>query len=315
MKKYLKDNAGALSFFLLIMISNILFFTQRDKTGIYTKYSTYGQLYSDKNNTDQKRKKWNDTYQFTSSAEKDTAVKIAEREAGITPKDPVFEKIVKTGKWLINVLQQCPAGKPTDSLSALPMLQQLPALKERKSPVWCGTYGNLFLFFCKANNIETRLIEIMNPGNHHIVNECYVPELKQWVAVDLTNKFLYCINNKGDLLNTLDIVNAFQKKEKVYMAQVSANSVLSTAADSANMPWNSYLASYPPVYYYKNTNFDKVYTLPEKLKRYAFPVSFFEVYADKQGKNSWFYIRMFCLWITIPVLFYLFYRIFRKKHD
>lgn len=315
MNKYFKDNAVVLSFFLVIIISNILFFTNRDKTGIYTKYSTYGQLYSDKNNTDQKRKKWAGTYQFSTSAEKDTAVRIAEREAGITPNDLAFEKIVKTGKWLIQILEKCSPGKPTDSLSALPMLEQLAALKENKSPVWCGNYGNLFLFFSKANNIETRLIEIMNPGNHHIVNECYVPELKQWVAVDLTNKFLYCINNKGDLLNTLDIINTIQNKEKVYMTQVSANSISSIAADNTSMPWNHYITSRPPVYYYKNTNLDKVYSLPEKLKRYVLPISFFEVYADKQGKNTLFYIRMFCLWITIPILIYLFYRIFRSKHD
>jgi len=293
-------------------LANILFFIKRDKTGNYSKYSTYEQLYSEKNNTDKQRRKWENPFKFISVTEKNAAYQLTKSEADITNNDLSFERMVKIGTWIISKFRECKVGKPTDSLSELPMLEQLKAITERKSPIWCGNYANMFLFFCKASSIETRIIEIINPGNHHVVNECFIPELQKWVIVDLTNNIIYCKNEKADFLNTLDLVRSSRKKEKVILYHSANDTIVSKSEEPQFMAWNNYLINKPDIFYYYKINMKEVYSSKNKIKRYLLPISFFEIYSENPVSNFWFFVRLFFIAASILLFIYLFIRFLKS---
>ena len=164
MQLYIRKNCVAISWLLLVAAINIFFFVKRNKFGTYKHYVSYDNLYSEKNNQPELRKRWNNTFRFNSIQEKDSARKLAIRKAKITPNDSSLQEIIKIAKWISNEFRCISKGQPID---------------KNQTPIWCGTYANMFLFFCKASNIETRIIEIFKPGDHHVINECYLPDSKK----------------------------------------------------------------------------------------------------------------------------------------
>lgn len=281
--------------------------------GSYIEYSSAARLYSEKYNQQEQRKKWNNTYHFFSAGEKNDALQLSKKKAGITGSEQSQDKMNKIGKWLVRELSKCETGQQADSISALPMRRQYEAIIEKKTPVWCGTYGNMFLFFCKANDIETRMIEFFNPGDHHVVNECFIPGQNKWVATDLTYNYLLFKDDAGNVLNTIDVISAVRSNKILTIYQAVGDSIVSKTISGDSISWKQYLQPVPDIYFYKETNTAKIYSKSEKLKRYITPVSFYEVYSENRKSNFWFYIRLFFLWIALPLFVYLFYRLVKRK--
>src|SRR5205823_1481170 len=77
-------------------------------------------------------------------------------------------------------------GNPTYQFLALSPLNQYKALSTSDTvKLWCGNFAEMFTLFCWSQGIICRTIEIMNPGDHHVLNESYIPETGQWVMTDL----------------------------------------------------------------------------------------------------------------------------------
>ncbi len=307
---------AAIAIFLFSFIISLILFFLRDKKGVYIKKTTYGELYAVEKDPYGQKEKWSGLYRFHSKGEIDSAQQLASQEAAIRIEDKTFTKVVKIGYWLVNRFQHCSSGKPTDSLSKLLPLQQFDAIINNMSPIQCGNYGSMFMFFCRANAIDTRYIEIMNRGDHHVVNECYIPELNQWISVDLTYNILFSKDTTGGLLNTVDIINYFEQKSgNIILHQVKDGDIAPKRVSAQNIPWNSYLVSHPDLYFYYQTDPSKVYSVKQRIIRYLLPVSWFEVYSHKTVSNFWFFARFFFIVVTLISFCYLLTKFITRPDD
>ena len=190
---------------------SLIFFLNRNNFGNYIRQPSYQDLYS-VNGPDQKSlTKWQQSFQQYNDDEKKSGKYLSSLEANINDDEPVLSKTIKLGSWLVKSFWNCPSGKPLDSLEKLRPLELFKAAKSLQSPVWCGTYSSLFLFFCASHHITCRYIESTGGPDNHVISECYIPELKQWIIVDLTHRIINASDKKGNYLNAADIINMYKE--------------------------------------------------------------------------------------------------------
>ena len=68
------------------------------------------------------------------------------------------------------------------------------------------------------------------------------------------------------------------------------------------------------LYIYKETDLRQVYSIPEKIKRYFLPVSWYEVYAPQQkNSNLLFHVKQFFLLAFAGWILFIIFRITRKS--
>ncbi len=298
---------------------SIFFFLKRDQFGNYTCYSSYNDLYHSDDASGRSLTKWQRSLQQYSDEEKKAGKKFSAREAGINENEPDFSKSIKIGIWLLRSLWDCPAGKPPDSLEKLRPLELYKEIKVLQSPIWCGTYGALYLFFCSCNEITCRYIESTGGPDNHILNECYIPELKQWIIVDLTHKIIYALDDKGKYLNAGDVINMYKENRtdriNVFYLKDSLKPE-KIVVDSIKSEWAQYLSNKNTLWYYYLIDLKMVYTPWKKIMRYLFPVNWYEVYLDKKKSNMLFFIRssLVLAWLFLSIFIILKFFI-HKRHS
>lgn len=291
--------------FLLWIIAgavSLFFFIKREQFGNYFPRSTYKELYPE----DRLDAKWTKSSTQYSEEEKAHGKKLSAMEAGIDENESTLSKTIKIEKWLLKSFWNCPSGVPLDSLNRLRPLQSYKGTAMMHTPVWCGTYGSLFLFFCNCNNITCRYIESSGGPDHHVINECYIPEIKKWILTDLTHKIINTTDEKGNYLNAADIMkmNKENRSKNIivqYMKDTATTS--SVSADSVLTQWSQYLGEKNSLSYYYLIDLKKVYATGQKIKRYLLPESWYEIYGDKKKSNALFFIRssFALIWILLSI--------------
>lgn len=297
-------------------IASLFFFFKKNDFGSYTKWSTYNDLYPENGPAVYELEKWQKCRSQYSEEELKEAKKLSSDEAGIKEDDPVFTKTIKLGQWIINNLWECKTGRPPDSIDRLRPLAIWDAAKSNKTPVWCGTYGALFLFFCTSQNITCRYLESIGKTDGHVVDECYIPELKKWVMVDLTHKIIMAKDSKGNYLNAVDIKNIYRNglSNMVWVYYVKKNdSATWMPADSANTEWKLYLGEESILRYYHLIYLTMAYKNSEKLKRYFLPVAWYEIYTEAPRYNILFFIRSFITLIWLLMSIFIVLKLFKLK--
>lgn len=298
---------------------SLFFFLNRNHFGNYTHQSSYNDFYPAGEIDHQSLTKWQKSFQQYSDDEKKTGKELSAREAGIEENEPVLSKTEKLGSWLIKSFWNYPAGQPSDSVDKLRPIELYKASKALQGPVWCGTYGAIFLFFCACHHITCRYIESIGGPDHHVINECYIPELKQWIIVDLTHKILNATDEKGKYLNAGDIINMYKEDhtEKINVFYLKDSLSTSTAmADNIKTEWGQYLTIKNSLLYYYLIDLKTIYSTVQKIKRYLFPESWYEIYSENKNSNSLFFIRSSLLiaWIFISIFIPLKFFIFKRIH-
>jgi hypothetical protein len=130
----------------------------------------------------------------------------------------------------------------------------------------------------------------MKPGDHHVVNECYLPETKQWVLLDITNGQLL-VSKEEKFMNLL----SFKKALKTENPQIEFYSG-QKLTDNHNLSVSSayisrfYLPDHP-VYYYHSVDNKKAYSTSNKIKAYFLPVSWYEIWDPSNKGNQAFYLK------------------------
>ena len=157
--------------------------------------------------------------------------------------------------------------------------------------LWCGNFAEIFSFFCWSQNVVTRNIEILNPADHHIVNECYVPETRKWVLVDPTNNLLQLKSSQG-ILNLQSFIQAIQKKAEITVLKIS-DSLTKFPLDSSAKYVRNYYNGHFPCYYYHRIDNKKAYQVSNKIKQYLLPVSWHDIYDNNGHGNFAFYLKVF----------------------
>lgn len=302
---------------LAINAVSVYFFFNRDSVGSFTRVVSYEKLYSPIHNTAADIQKWK---QGLSQFPKDTLEegrKLTATYAGVLDNDSIFTKIIKIGSWLRRSFNKCEIGKPTASFDKLPVLQQFQAASRAESPIWCGTFGSQFLFFCYANDIPVRYVESKAGPDNHVVNETFIPELNQWVFTDLTNNVLFCKGGNGKILNTVDLLYLNAKNDRsaiTAFGQTGHDSMLVLPRKEYGKLWDKYLNSFHKLYFYYTTDLNHVYRPGSKIIRYIYPKTWFEIFSLTPVSNFAFYLRTLFLYSGL-VLLIIFLLLVLNKND
>ena len=159
---------------------------------------------------------------------------------------------------------------------------------DRSRQLWCGHMAMMFTYFCLSQGIETRMIELMKDGDHHVVNECYLPGSGKWVLVDLTYDQLFV--SQDDQLLGLAAFRRMQGRSDVLLnVQAAGDSNRRLRMDTGYV--RNYYAAGIPAYYYKTVNPELVYSTTAKVNRYFWPVSWYYILSDRPAASFLFYLR------------------------
>ena len=148
------------------------------------------------------------------------------------------------------------------------------------------------LLFSAANNIKGRYIEVFNPGNHHVFYDFFLPELNQWVMVDVYNDIIFSRDQNGNFLNTQSFRNEVNSKRPIKIVTFKGNAVYDTFLNKETIAIREYHARPNPYYYYKTINLQEAYTTKNKVKRYLSTDSWFYIFQDALESNLWYYFKI-----------------------
>jgi hypothetical protein len=269
---------------------NVFIFINRDSFQ-YLPFVTYNTLYNGKNADPLK---WNNFNSQYSQSEKLETKQIT--DSLVKGQKATIEKVFIIANYLHTRFKN-QQGKPTKELSiSSPLTQYKKLCGNVNEKLWCGTWAQLFSYFCFSQGIICRYIEIMHPGDHHVMNECYLPESKEWVMMDLTFDLLLVQQKSGDYLNVVSFKNNIGQSSSLFAIN---NSEALYQPDLSITPIQNYYNNKSPIYYYHSLATDKVYSLGSKLVRYFLPISWYKIYDDQGKSNMLYYIKvtLFLMWL------------------
>jgi hypothetical protein len=289
---------------VIINAVSIYFFINRNRFGDFVSQVSYEKLYSPTYNTPEQTKKWQITSDQYGVKQLEEARKLSVANAGINPADSTFTKVKKIGSWLRRSFSGCTIGKPADFFERLSSIEQYKSAARAESPIWCGTYGSQFSFFCSANGITSRYIESKGGHDNHVVNEAFIPELNQWVFSDLLNNIVYCQDSSNRILNTADLVYRNVNKDTfsfIAYGQTAETMMSLQPRKEQSQLWHTYFNAGNKLFYYYTTDLRHVYSPSQKIMRYFYPKGWYELFTLTTVSNTAFYIRSFFLYFGLVV--------------
>ena len=291
--------------FLFLTIINGIIFYFRDNFQ-YIQYSTYDQLY--KSCDENCRQKWDDyLLPYTEASMQDARQLLKPLHLD---SNSALTTLKFIGHHFYEKFHQ-QHGYPSDMIHTSDPVNQYKILSaDTAEKIWCGTYAQMLSFFAWSNNIVSRNVEIMKPGDHHVLNECYLPEQKQWIMIDVTNNILLASKNNR-FLNTQDFVAGLSQPE--LLTVLTADGILQPISQMKELTAiQDYYKKEFPYYYYHITHAKTVYKGSAKIRRYFLPASWYEIFSPVKRFAYLFYIKLvfIVLWIILGSLILL-----KRIHD
>lgn len=287
--------------FCFLTAINLLIFFYRDHF-IYHEYGNYSSLYTPDTLV------WKRLIDDYPKRELDEAKNILDHSINIKGQ-PASVKIQEIGKFLYNRFHK-QTGKASHLLAASPLQQYKILTGSDSVTLWCGNFADMFVFFCWAEGIPSRIVEIKNPRNHHVLNESYLPEKGEWVMTDVMNNHLLLWDQ-----NSSRYENLLRLRDSTPVTLVSRQ-----AADDSvitqpfqNHFYDRFFGDKNPVYYYYQLNIPEIYRPAEKIKRYFLPVAWYVEVDPRSKDNRSFYIKQFFILLWLISLILLIKRIIRPK--
>jgi hypothetical protein len=234
-------------------------------------------------------------------ADLQAAKKIADPVIGSLRLTPA--RVLALGRFLYQQFYR-QLGTPSAELLAASPMDQYRSLKASDTvQLWCGNFAQIFAFFCWSEGIACRNLEIMNPGDNHVLNECYLPETNEWVMVDLTHNLLLVAGAGGIFLQEAGFTKALASGEKMKVWRAAPDSVNIGPLDTGKAALVRYYDKKNPVYYYHRTDNAKAYSTINKIRQYFLPFSWYDILTDGERNNTLFYIREILALLWLLALF------------
>jgi len=289
--------------FSLLTVINIIIFLYRDHF-IYHKYGTYSSLYSSGIGN------WKESLGDYSNAELQEARNILHFSVD-TKEQSSRSKILGIGKFLYNRFYR-QLGKAQNILATTPLRQYNILSSSDSIKLWCGNFADMFCFFCWSEGVPSRLVEIMNSGNHHVVNECYLSESNEWVMVDLSDNNLLLMDKESNRFENL--LHLRDSTPSRLISLQAADSSIVASPFKADF-YNKYFGNGNPIFYYYRLNDSAIYRLQEKVKRYFLPVAWYEEVNPSPSGNGAFYLKEIFAVLWVFALFLLLGQIINSKKN
>ena len=268
-------------------------------------------------------KKWTRPASNFSAADLAEAHTLLQLSIGIDSISSQENKLIAIGAWLKNELSY-ETGSKNDSVNTLPALKQYYCFKNnRKFSYDCGNFQPIVSLFCTSVNLSCRNfqnIQIPAAGladDSHVANEVYLKEYKKWVLTDPYQNHMLVKKNNTPLSapEYLDY-NIASGNDTVCVVKQAAGQVVIDTVALARFKEDAYFNKNYTLYFYKETSEKSVYSFPNKLKRYFWPSSWYEVYAPQQkNTNLLFRIKQVSAVLLTGWLIFLLFRSFRKRKN
>ena len=273
--------------FILLSVINCLIYVFRNKF-VYIPSTTYQELYSPC--TKNCLKKWKQTITGYPSVEINRARQLADSIIGQSPKNTIDKILILSG-FLYKKFNKQISSPDKNILTGSPLNQYYILCNNSSVQLWCGNFAAIFSSLCWAENIPCRTIEIMNPGNHHVLNECYIKEDKKWVMVDITNNQLLSMNAEKKYLNLLDFKKLLESSLPIQIIK-QYGAVMQTDTITTHSTYlEKYYKKQNAIYYYYNTDFSNIDDTGNKFKRYVWPVSWYLINMEATADNTPFHVK------------------------
>ena len=279
-------NVATILFFVLTTINLAIAFYKNKF--VYHKYATTSSLYS------ADTLKWKKLVYDYPDQELTEAKRILDSLSDFENKSTT-SKLLEIAKVFRQRFHD-QIGKPSPFAPPVSPLNQFKNASASKSMrLWCGDFAAMFAFFCWAEGIPCRVVGIMNPGNHHVLNECYLQESGRWVLADVTtNHLLFFNKSKNRFENLLHVRDCLDSLQSI---QLKDGEIVTTPF--AGGFYDRYFGNGKPLHYYYRINSSEIYKPDEKVKRYFLPVGWYEEVSRTHPGNFWFYVKEFfvLLWL------------------
>jgi hypothetical protein len=272
--------------FLLLTVVNLVIFYFRDHFQ-YQPYKSEKDLYASCDADCEN--KWKKFVSDFPEEELEQGKKIS--DSVLSPSSAnTKEKLLRLSGFLFLKFRN-QLGEPTEELLvSSPYNQYKKLAADSSTQLWCGNLAQMFAWMCWSQGIVCRVVEIMKPGDRHVVNECYLPETKQWVLVDITNGQLL-VSKDEKFLNLL----SFKKTLKTENPEIIFHPGQKFTDSNLLSPSSAYILKYYlpdyPVYYYHSVDNKKAYSTNNKIKAYFLPVSWYEIWDPANKGNLAFYLK------------------------
>lgn len=278
--------------FLVLTGVNLLVFFFRDHFQ-YRPQAIYRSLYQTCDPAC--AEKWSRMVDDYPASEYDEAKKIM--DSVLNDSLSGFDRVLFTASFLYEKFHR-QLGTPSAELAALSPLQQYRLLStDTSQKLWCGQFAAMFTYFAWTQDVASRYIEMMKPGDRHVLNEAYIPELGRWVMVDITNNLLSIRNFNGAFLDLVAVRDSVASKSELSIYRSRERAPEKVQLNAGELP--SYYQQKWPLYYHHRISNEAVYSFKEKIKRYFLPTSWYEIFDDKGGDNALFQVKrvLFALWL------------------
>lgn len=291
--------------FLLVSILNVVVFLFRDAFQ-YIPFASYADLYG------RCEKGCIETWKGQAARYTKSDYEAGRRilDTVLPQTAPTTAKAAAIASFLYNNFHR-QIGFPNAYMQTAQPLQQYVSLSRNKSlELWCGNFGTMFFFFCWAENIPCRAIEIINKGQHHIVNEFYDEQSGTWIFADAMSNLFLLKSSNGQYLNLVDFIGVVNGAAQAPDSRFANKQPALLNGRQVN---RTYYSPQSVLYYYRNFNKEKVYSTPSKIQRYFLPVSWYKLYSQPTGHNILFYSKLvlFVCWLVLLLL--VFRRLIRKR--
>jgi hypothetical protein len=307
---------------IALLCINVLIFLFRNHGFEYKQYFSASSIGTDCDESC--IKKWNQPASNFSTVDLTEAHTLLQQNINIDSISSPENKLTAIGAWLNNELSY-ETGNKSDSVNALPALKQYYCFKNNRQFSYdCGNFQPIVSLFCTSVNLPCRNfqnIQIPAVGlanDSHVAIEVYLKEYKKWVLTDPYQNHLLVKKNNIPLSASeyLDYNIAGGNDTVCIIKQAAGRAIIDTVTP-ARFKEDAYFNKNYTLYFYKETGEKSVYSFPNKLKRYFWPSSWYEVYAPQQkNTNLLFRIKQVSAILLTGWLSFLLFRTVRKhKND
>lgn len=236
-----------------------------------------------------------------------TDVKSSLKQIGVLSGESDISNIKKIANFILGELQS-KQGTPGDVMDTLSPLKKMDYALKNKSKVWCGDLAEIFSLYANTAGITTRLVCTEGdangiPKSGHSFNECYIPELNQWVFVDLTSGIVLVENKHGNYLNAIDFYNAHLLHSfDLNITKFENDSLCQTNYQANNSFYKDYFNRETYFVFYNATQFSKdLYSFKNKWQRYFLKHPTFSLYANSANTNNTLFYRKQALALSLII--------------
>ncbi len=144
------------------------------------------------------------------ATERQEVLRLLHEEAGIRATDSSREKIKKISTFLLTRLDG-QRGIPAADLDRSSPLASYRCAVKGTSAIWCAQFAEIYALFANLAGVPTRLVSVSGRMDGvvlgaHGFTESYLRETGEWVYVDLFTRVVLVENDRGRLLNGVDLL-------------------------------------------------------------------------------------------------------------